>query len=117
GMIRHFSMWVVEENLPWTTGEAPGLQRLWRYLRIDHPLPTDTTVRKTLRGLYLDMQDTQMVFSFAGTLAFYISKDWVCVKRLVDFRHLQIGDHTGVGGAKAFVDLACKRGGLKKMSS
>lgn len=57
----------------------------------------------------------QMVFSFSGTLTFYIDDNWVCVKQLVDFRHLDIGDHTDVCGARAFVDSACKRGRLNKI--
>ncbi|HEV7735972.1 MAG TPA: hypothetical protein VGO47_01185 [Chlamydiales bacterium] len=58
GFIRHFCAWLLEEDLPFTTGEAPGLIRLFKYLEITRQLPTDTTVRNTLAMLYADARET-----------------------------------------------------------
>lgn len=56
GFLRIFSAWVVEESLPWTTGEAPMLQTLFKYLKIQYPLPSDTTVRQQLRIIFLELR-------------------------------------------------------------
>ena len=44
GFLRIFAAWIFDESLPWTTGEAPTLQMLFKYLRVAYPLPSDTTV-------------------------------------------------------------------------
>jgi hypothetical protein len=46
--IRIFSAWIFDESLPWTAGEAPTLQMLFRYLKITYQLPSDTTIRNQL---------------------------------------------------------------------
>lgn len=43
GFLRIFSAWILDESLPWTTGEAPTLKMLFKYLNITYPLPSDTT--------------------------------------------------------------------------
>ncbi|KAJ7582416.1 hypothetical protein C8J56DRAFT_791591 [Mycena floridula] len=43
GFLRIFSAWILDESLPWTTGEAPTLKMLFKYLSITYPLPSDTT--------------------------------------------------------------------------
>jgi hypothetical protein len=48
GFLRIFSAWIFDESLPWTTGEAPTLQMLFKYLKITYQLPSDTTVRNQL---------------------------------------------------------------------
>ena len=58
-----------------------------------------------------------MMFTFAGTIAHFITDDWELIERLIDFRHLAINDHKGVHAAKAFVKSASARGGLNKMSN
>jgi len=35
GFLRHFAAWLIED-LPFTTGEAPGLHRLFKYLEITY---------------------------------------------------------------------------------
>ncbi|KZT08290.1 uncharacterized protein LAESUDRAFT_649153 [Laetiporus sulphureus 93-53] len=55
GFLRVFAAWLLEENLPFTTGEAPGLHRLFHYLGIKFILPTDTTVRNTLARIFADL--------------------------------------------------------------
>ena len=44
GFLRLFSAWILDESLPWTTGEAPALHALFQYLKVKFILPTDTTV-------------------------------------------------------------------------
>ncbi|KAG2757098.1 hypothetical protein P692DRAFT_20764764, partial [Suillus brevipes Sb2] len=46
GFLRHFVAWVIEDDLPWTTGETPGIIRLFRFAEVRWELPSDTTVRK-----------------------------------------------------------------------
>ena len=56
-----------------------------------------------------------MIYSFAGDIAFYINDDWEIIQRLVDFRHLDSGDHKGKTGAVRFAEAASKRGALSKI--
>ena len=44
GFVCLFAAWVLDESLPWTTGEAPSLQLLFNYLKIRFTLPTDTII-------------------------------------------------------------------------
>jgi hypothetical protein len=49
--------WIIEDDLPFTTGETPGIRRPFatRYI-----LPSDTTVRNTLAAMYIDMYNLVM---------------------------------------------------------
>ncbi|CDO78267.1 hypothetical protein BN946_scf184558.g1, partial [Trametes cinnabarina] len=122
--------WILDEDLPFTTGESLSLARLFKYLKIKFVLPSDTTVRNVLAQIFIDMHakvvreftrvkskiaystDTwttrQMVFTFAGTLAHFIDDDWTLIERLVDFYHIQ--EHQGREGARAFVKSAAEEG-------
>ena len=60
---------------------------------------------------------SQMVFTFAGTIAHFIDDDWKLVEQVVDFYHVQEKDHAGAFAAKAFVKSAAGRGGLKQISN
>ena len=55
GFLRLFAAWILEEDLPFTTGEAPPLQQLFQYLKIQYVLPSDTTVRNTLARIFVDL--------------------------------------------------------------
>jgi hypothetical protein len=55
GFLRIFVAWILEENLPWTTGEAPMLAALFRYIEAKYKLPSDTTVRNELKALYTEL--------------------------------------------------------------
>lgn len=55
GFLRIFAAWIIEEDLPWTTGEAPGLQQLFQYLRCQFVLPSDTTVRNVVAQIFADL--------------------------------------------------------------
>jgi hypothetical protein len=55
GFYRIFSAWVLDESLPWTTGEAKMLNKLFRYIKCDFSLPTDTTVRNYLEKIFTEL--------------------------------------------------------------
>lgn len=55
GFQKLFAAWLLEEDLPWTTGEAPSLANLFRYLEINYTLPSDTTVRNTLATIFAEL--------------------------------------------------------------
>jgi hypothetical protein len=55
GFLKHFAAWLIEEDLPFTTGEAPGIHRLFKYLDITYQLPSDTTVRNVLAKIYIEL--------------------------------------------------------------
>jgi hypothetical protein len=52
GFYLSFAAFVVEDDLPWTTGEKPGIKRIFGYLHSPWALPSDTTVRKHVSRLY-----------------------------------------------------------------
>jgi hypothetical protein len=56
GFLRIFSAWIIDESLPWTAGEAPTLQMLFRYLKITYRLPSDTTIRNQLAHIFEELQ-------------------------------------------------------------
>ncbi|EED82988.1 eukaryotic translation initiation factor 3 [Postia placenta Mad-698-R] len=116
GFLTLFAACIIEEDLPWTTGEAPGLHRLFEYLNAKFVLPSDTTVHNQLGRLFADMHgevvkeltiglafeavkskiaystDTwstpQMVFSFAGTISNFIDDNWALIEHLIDMHPL-----------------------------
>ncbi|TFY58846.1 hypothetical protein EVJ58_g6152 [Rhodofomes roseus] len=110
GFLQVFAAWIIEDDLPFTTGESPGLARVFQYMQSKFLLPTDTTVRNTITTIFAKMHaelvkelaavkskiaystDTwttaQMMYTFAGTIASFIDDDWQLIERLVDFRHL-----------------------------
>lgn len=64
GFLRLFAAWILDESLPWTTGEAPSLRLLFKYLKINHHLPSDTTVRNQLAHIFDELL-TKVVKTFA----------------------------------------------------
>jgi hypothetical protein len=58
GFLKVFAAWLLEEDLPFTTGEAPGLKRLFHYLDIKYQLPSDTTVRNQLAHIFASLHST-----------------------------------------------------------
>ena len=46
---------VIEDDLAFTTGESPGIQRLFDYIGSRFGLLSDTTVRNTLAKLFCEM--------------------------------------------------------------
>ena len=55
GFLRLFAAWILDESLPWTTGEAPSLKLLFQYLKVKFILPTDTTVRNQLAKIFAEL--------------------------------------------------------------
>lgn len=58
GFYRIFAAWILDESLPWTTGESPSLAALFKYLRVRFSLPTDTTVRNYLTHIFVELHET-----------------------------------------------------------
>lgn len=48
GFHKVFAAWVLENDLPFTTGETGGIHRLFDYMQSRFMLPSNTTVRSTL---------------------------------------------------------------------
>ncbi|KAJ7307880.1 hypothetical protein DFH08DRAFT_636630, partial [Mycena albidolilacea] len=44
--LKVFTAWIIEDDLPFTTGETPGIQRLFAFLQTRYGLPSDTALRK-----------------------------------------------------------------------
>ncbi|KAJ7588338.1 hypothetical protein C8J56DRAFT_785976 [Mycena floridula] len=128
GFIRIFSAWILDESLPWTTGEAPTLQMLFKYLSITYKLPSDTTVKNQLALIFTELygkvvpyaEDTwttpQMVYTFGCTVGTFINDEWEIIERVIDFKVLEDKEHEGIHAGKAFVNGAAKIGGLDKIS-
>ena len=73
GFLHLFSAWILDESLPWTMGEAPGLHLLFKYLKITFQLPSDTTVRNQLARIFAELHGKVVreltVVYFYGTFA------------------------------------------------
>ncbi|KAF4609484.1 hypothetical protein D9613_012328 [Agrocybe pediades] len=122
GFLRLFAAWILDESLPWTTGESPTLKKLFTYLRLQYTLPSDTTVRNQLAKIFAELHgkvtrefsnvkskvayatDTwttrQMVYTFACTIGLFIDDDWKLIERVVDFKPLDVEDHKGPAAAE-----------------
>ncbi|KAK1217163.1 hypothetical protein PQX77_020171, partial [Marasmius sp. AFHP31] len=118
GFLRLFAAWILDDDLPWTTGESPSLAVLFKYLKVKYQLPSDTTVRNQLAVIFAELHgkvvrelsaikskiayatDTwttkQMVYTFACTIASFIDDDWCLIERVVDFKPLDDKEHEGV---------------------
>ncbi|KAF7363114.1 Dimer-Tnp-hAT domain-containing protein [Mycena venus] len=121
GFNRVFTAWIIEDDLAFTTGESPGIQRLFNYISSRFGLPSDTTVRNTLAKLFCEMFETikselanakskiaastdtwstrSMMFTFAGTIASWVSEDWQLIERVIDFHPIGEKEHEGVYAA------------------
>ncbi|KAF8228159.1 hypothetical protein L208DRAFT_1292918 [Tricholoma matsutake] len=55
GFLHLFSAWILDESLPWTTGEAPSLHILFKYLKIKFILLSDTTVCNQLAKIFAEL--------------------------------------------------------------
>ncbi len=55
GFRRLFAAWILDESLPWTTGEAPSLKLLFQYLKVKFMLPVDTAVRNELASIFAEL--------------------------------------------------------------
>ena len=57
GFYQLFAAWLLDDDLPWTTGETPSIHRLFRYLKVRFSLPSDTTVRNYVARLFVEMHE------------------------------------------------------------
>jgi hypothetical protein len=55
GFLRIFCAWILDEDLPWTTGESPMLKNLFKYLNVNYGLPSDTTVCNELSKIFIEL--------------------------------------------------------------
>jgi hypothetical protein len=55
GFLKHFTTWLIEEDLLFTMGEAPGFHRLFKYLEVTYQLPSDMTVHNVLPRIYAEL--------------------------------------------------------------
>lgn len=55
GFNRLFAAWILDDDLPWVTGESPLLAELFKYLNINFALPSDTTVRNQLAHIFAEL--------------------------------------------------------------
>ena len=58
GFLHIFSAWILDESLLWTTGKAPTLQMLFKYLKIHYELPSDMTVQNQLAHIFKELHAT-----------------------------------------------------------
>ena len=55
GFLQVFAAWIIEDDLPFTTGESPGLARMIKYMQSKFLLPSDTTVRNMVAVIFAQM--------------------------------------------------------------
>jgi hypothetical protein len=70
GFLHIFLAWIFDESLPWTTGEAPTLQMLFKYLKITYQLPSDMTVCNQLAHIFEELHG-KVVRDFAVGTPFH----------------------------------------------
>jgi hypothetical protein len=58
GFRRYFTAWIIDQDLPFTTGEAALLHNLFKYLCIKFHLPSNTTVCNMLEELHNNLHST-----------------------------------------------------------
>ncbi|KAK7047043.1 hypothetical protein R3P38DRAFT_3423826 [Favolaschia claudopus] len=138
GFLTIFSAWILEDDLPFTTGETSGIKRLFQYLKCKFVLPSDTLVRNTLARIFIDMlgrlnadlemvksqiavsTDTwttrSMMFTFAGTIGSWITEDWELVERVLDFHPIEDKEHKGEFAAIGLATRLSELGVLEKIS-
>ncbi|KAJ7339903.1 hypothetical protein DFH08DRAFT_625927, partial [Mycena albidolilacea] len=61
GFLTVFSAWILEDDLPFTSGETEGIHRLFKYMKSKFLLPSDTTARNTLARIYAEIAATNDV--------------------------------------------------------
>ncbi|KAI0309295.1 hypothetical protein OF83DRAFT_1179795 [Amylostereum chailletii] len=94
GFNRLFVAWLIQKDKTFTTGEAPSLKFLFKYIRCNFSLPTNTTVCNAVGKILIELHGAiirelaavkskiaygtdswttpGMIFTFAGTLANWI---------------------------------------------
>lgn len=57
GFCRIFAAWILDDDLPWTTGESPMLANLFKYLKVNYMLPSDTAVWNELCKVFAELHE------------------------------------------------------------
>ncbi|KAI9450260.1 hypothetical protein F5148DRAFT_1290930 [Russula earlei] len=110
GFLRLFSAWILDESLPWTTGKAPSLDILLKYLKVKFILLSDTTVRNQLGKIFLELHG-KVVHEFVNVKSriAYATDTWTTRQMVYTFA-CTIGsfdkEHEGLYAGKAFMDSA-----------
>lgn len=87
GFLRLFSAWILDESLPWTSGEAPSLALLFKYLKIKFQLPSDTTVRNQLAKIFTELHGKVVrEFMVCSLLLLYIYDNLIYIYRMSHLR-------------------------------
>lgn len=81
GFLRIFAAWILDESLPWTTGEAPTLQALFKYLKVTYQLPSDTTVRNQLAHIFKELHE-KVVLELSVSTRFYSKRQSMTYRTL-----------------------------------
>ncbi|KAE9391853.1 hypothetical protein BT96DRAFT_945069 [Gymnopus androsaceus JB14] len=68
GFPRLFAAWILDEDLPWTTGEALSCGLLFKYLKIRYALPSDTSVHNQLAKVFTEMH-AKVVRTFSSVMS------------------------------------------------
>jgi hypothetical protein len=58
GFLKIFAAWLLEEDLPFTMGESPGIKWLFEDLHVKYQLSSDTTVCNQLAHIFLTLHAT-----------------------------------------------------------
>ncbi|KAJ7759950.1 hypothetical protein B0H16DRAFT_1456662 [Mycena metata] len=119
--LKVFAAWIIEDDLAFTTGETEGIKRLFAFLHSRYLLPSDTTVRNTLATMHIDMKQLgettrAMTFTFAGTIASWVSSDWELVQRVIDFPVIEDKEHEGEYAALGLAKQLAAFGVLEQIS-
>ncbi|KAF8996454.1 hypothetical protein BDQ17DRAFT_1185561, partial [Cyathus striatus] len=111
GFLRIFAAWILDDDLPWTTGESNMLSNLFKYLKISYALPSDTAVCNELVKIFAELHakvveelsvrvfiilEMSMIYTFACSIASFIDDNWVLIECIIDFRPLESKEHEGI---------------------
>jgi hypothetical protein len=55
GFLQLFAAWILDESLPWTSGESLTLAILFKYLKVRFQLLSDTTVQNLLTKIFAEL--------------------------------------------------------------
>ena len=55
GFQRVFAAWILDDDLPFTQGESWSLGNLFKYLKVNFILPSNTTIRNALAKIFSDL--------------------------------------------------------------
>ena len=75
GFLKHFTGWLFEDDLPFTTGKTPRIRQLFKYLKVTYQLPSDTTLWNALAKIYIELHG-QVVCELSVSLNCLLQMSW-----------------------------------------